>query len=185
MRPPSGGGDGPAGCIGLIVNALSPGGEIGTLFGCIARRRRRGGPVAAMERSKHILLVDDEAEFVFSAEIALRGAGYAVTVASSGGEALDMVGALAASGNAVDLLVSDIQMVGMSGTELIGAARERWPSLPVFVMTGQLDDDAGGGLAAGGCAGYILKPFNPREFLGRIAEALGPGSRREERRQGG
>lgn len=141
--------------------------------------------MGANERRKHILLVDDEAEFVFSAAIALRIAGYAVSVAASGGEALEKVGALARSGNAVDLLVTDIQMDGMSGHELIGAARTRWPTLPVIAITGQLDNDPGGGLAVGGCAGHILKPFDPREFLDRIADVLTPGARRAERKQGG
>src|SRR5512134_529293 len=92
-----------------------------------------------MKRLKHILLVDDEVEFLFSAAMALRIAGYVVSVADKVGEALDRVRRSAESGCDVDLLVTDIQMEGMGGKELIGKVNAGWPALPIIVMTGSFD----------------------------------------------
>lgn len=125
-----------------------------------------------MKRKKHILLVDDEVEFLFSAGMALRIAGYLVSVADKVGEALDRVRLSEESGCAVDLLVTDIQMEGMGGKELIGKVSERWPALPMFVMTGSFDRNLEADLAAHRCVGHIRKPFDPGEFLERIGEIL-------------
>ena len=125
-----------------------------------------------MKRMKHILLVDDEDEFLFSAAMALRIAGYVVSVANRVGEALDRVRLSEESGCDVDLVVTDIQMDGMGGKELIGTVNERWPDLPVFVITGSFDRNLTAELATHRCAGHILKPFNPGEFLERIERVL-------------
>jgi two-component system cell cycle sensor histidine kinase/response regulator CckA len=82
-----------------------------------------------------ILVVDDEESVRFFAEHALRRAGYEVTVADDGPEALQLVDAQPA----FDLFVIDVQMPGMRGDELARRLRRRNPDVKVLYFTGFAD----------------------------------------------
>jgi CheY-like chemotaxis protein len=123
--------------------------------------------------AKRILLVDDEEEFRFSAGVALRQAGYRIDVAGDGPEALEKILGSQEGTEPFDLLVLDIRMPGMSGTELIDELRSRDISLPVFVMTCFGDKALLDELEGKGCRALIEKPFRPRDLVDRIASLLG------------
>ena len=125
-----------------------------------------------MDRVSHILLVDDEPEFLFSAAIGLRVAGFRVTVSSNGAEALDAMEKAMEGTTPVDLMVTDLVMQGMGGMELIVAVRKRWSSLPILIVTGFFDKSLEREIETQGCQGHILKPFRSEEFVGRIKGIL-------------
>lgn len=125
-----------------------------------------------MGGGRHILVVDDEPQFLFSAAIGLRVAGFRVTVATRGAEALERTENAMQGAAPVDLLVTDLVMPEMGGMELIGAVRKRWPSLPVLLVTGFFDRSLERELEAQGCRGYMLKPFRSEEFVERIERIL-------------
>jgi CheY-like chemotaxis protein len=125
--------------------------------------------------AKHILLVDDEEEFRFSAGVALRQAGYRIDMAGDGREALEKILVSREGTEPFDLLVLDIRMPGMSGTELIDELRSRDISLPVFVMTCFGDKALLDELGSKGCRAVIEKPFRPRDLVDRIASLLEGG----------
>lgn len=81
----------------------------------------------------HVLLAEDEALVAMAVEDLLTDAGYRVTVARNGLEALD-----AFSRDPADLLVTDVRMPGLDGLGLTERLREMRPSLPVVVMTGHM-----------------------------------------------
>lgn len=83
-----------------------------------------------------ILLVDDDADVRSAATTALREAGHHVVDAKSGSIAWDAL--LQASGR-FDLIVADVVMPGMSGTELAAKAQLAWPELRVLFVTGFAD----------------------------------------------
>ena len=123
--------------------------------------------------TRPILLVDDEPEFRFSASVALRRAGYKVRVAASGGEALSAVLDARETGEAFALLITDIRMPGMSGTELIDAVRDAGLRIKFCVITGFSDRDLQRELGARGCVEYIEKPFEPKDLVARVGTILG------------
>ncbi len=84
-----------------------------------------------------ILLVDDEAAVRRGLALVLSRAGFAVTAAVSGAEALGIFD----SGSPVDLLLTDLSMPGMDGISLIKAAQERSPGLPAILLTGYAERD--------------------------------------------
>lgn len=124
---------------------------------------------------KQILLVDDEEEFRFAAGVALRQAGYGIEAAGDGLEALGKILAAQENGEPFDLLVLDIRMPGMSGTELIDVLRRRGISLPVFVMTCFGDKALLDELKGKGCRDVIEKPFRPRDLVDRVASLFAGG----------
>ncbi len=128
---------------------------------------------------KHILVVDDEREFRFSAEIALRRAGYRAEVAGDGTEALDKIAESEERKDPFDLIVLDIRMPRMSGVELMDEMGRRGIFVPVFVMTCFVEKGLARELNAKGCFDVIEKPFPPQELVGRIADLFSrfPGQR--------
>lgn len=119
-----------------------------------------------------ILLVDDEPEFRFSASVALRRAGYKVRIAASGREALSALLSARESGDTFSLLITDIRMPGMSGTELIDAVRESGVRIKFCVITGFSDRDLQAELGVRGCVDYIEKPFEPKDLVERVDTIL-------------
>ncbi|MCM8737052.1 response regulator [Azospirillum sp. A1-3] len=82
-----------------------------------------------------VLVVDDDALIAMSTVDMLADLGHTVLEAGSGVEALELL----RSGQAVDLLLTDYAMPGMTGVELAQAARTMAPDLPVLLATGYAD----------------------------------------------
>ena len=94
----------------------------------------------------------------------LRRRGLQVSVASGGAAALEALGA-----NAFDVVLLDVQMPGMDGTELLGRIQERAPRTQVILMTGHLRSDAD----PPGVFASVLKPHPLPDLLRLIDEATG------------
>jgi CheY-like chemotaxis protein len=120
---------------------------------------------------KSILIVDDEPDFRFSAGIALRRAGYWTEAVTDGAEALDLIGS-GKDRSLFDLLIVDIQMPGLSGTELIDELKERNVDTPVLVVSGFADATLLDELRKKGCGAFLAKPFESRELVWRVDEIL-------------
>src|SRR5262249_9225324 len=92
-----------------------------------ACRLKRPSPIAIS-----VLVVDDEEPVRKFVARVLLGAGYAVTLASDGPDAMRT----AASLPRLDIVVSDVMMPHMPGAELGRGRRESWPQLKVLYLTG-------------------------------------------------
>ena len=82
-----------------------------------------------------MLVVDDEAPIREIARRILEGAGYRVTEASNGVEAI----ALLAQGAPLDLLIADLDMPQLGGDEMVRRVRATRPDLKVLYATGHID----------------------------------------------
>jgi len=78
-----------------------------------------------------ILCVDDEPNSLVLRKLVLQKAGYDVVTANSATAALDIL-----ASSRVDLVLSDQLMPGLTGTELARQIKNRWPSLPVILISG-------------------------------------------------
>jgi len=85
-----------------------------------------------VERKKTVLVAEDEGSLRIILAEALRDAGYSVKEADDGVEALVMLNRC----KDIDVLVTDINMPGLDGYRLIGAALDLRPQLRVVMMTG-------------------------------------------------
>ncbi len=114
----------------------------------------------------HILVVDDDARLRELLRRFLVENGYHVSVA---GDALEARAAL--RNFAFDLMVLDVMMPGQDGVSFTGELRES-SDLPVLLLTARGEtEDRISGLAAG-ADDYLVKPFDPRELLLRVATIL-------------
>jgi signal transduction histidine kinase/ActR/RegA family two-component response regulator len=125
---------------------------------------------SALTPRYRILLVDDDPMVLRVFEAQLAEAGHAVVAAGRGAAAL----ALLDSGEAVDLLVSDLSMPDMDGLELIQMAQERRPGLPAVLITGHPVEAAAPADEGARAAAFQLmhKPVSGPYLVDRIAAML-------------
>jgi len=122
---------------------------------------RRGG-------RETLLVVEDDDQVRAVLRRMLSTAGYRLLLARDGAEALSI-----AESNDFDLLLTDLAMPGMQGTEVARSVRERRPHLPVLLMSGyargldELDPSHS----------VLLKPFGEAELLTAVRAALEPNHR--------
>src|SRR5437867_11279438 len=121
---------------------------------------------------KTILVVDDEPQIAEIATDYLRLAGFDVITTGDGVRALEAV-----RGHRPDLVVLDLGLPRMDGTEVARTIR-RESDLPIIMLTARVqEDDRLHGLEIG-ADDYITKPFSPRELVARVRAVL----RRTEKR---
>jgi two-component system, NtrC family, nitrogen regulation response regulator GlnG len=116
--------------------------------------------------AKPIWIVDDDRSIRWVLEKALAREGIPYKTFASAYEVLQ---ALAVSQPQV--LVSDIRMPGESGLTLLNKVKERWPHLPVIVMTAYSDLDSAVAAFQGGAFEYLPKPFDVDHALALIRRA--------------
>jgi CheY-like chemotaxis protein len=116
-------------------------------------------------RGQRVWVVEDDDAVRELASRTLREAGYEVTTARNGVEALRGVHA----GPAPDLLVSDVVMPGMNGRDLADRLREVWPSLPVAYVSGYPQDRL---RTADGELPFLTKPYTRDQLLTLVERCL-------------
>jgi len=125
---------------------------------------------------KTILAVDDEAHILHVVSLKLQNAGFNVVTANDAEEAFEAAtGPMAgAAGAAIDLLITDYQMPGMSGLDLARKlhAEPGKKHLPVLMLTAHGLALEQVELGQAGINVCLSKPFSPRELLARVHELL-------------
>ena len=125
----------------------------------------------------HILVVDDDKNSRLFLSALLEEAGYTVTAATDGEDALEKM-----DRSHVDLVVLDIMMPKMDGYEFTRLLRESDNNLPILMVSAkQLPADKHKGFAVG-TDDYITKPIDDEEFLYRIKALLRRAKIATERR---
>lgn len=112
-----------------------------------------------MLRPLRILVVDDDSSTLEVIALYLDSRGHSVVARQSGVEALD-----ALDEHVFDLIVSDVQMAGMNGFELLRAVRRRAPEVGFILMTAYDEKYPLSEALAAGADGYISKPFSLSKF---------------------
>ena len=118
------------------------------------------------DRLGAVLVVDDEIDVAEMVARILTDDGWTVDVATSGLAALDAI----RSGQAVDVLLTDFRMPGMTGLELAEAARSLAPTLPVVVMSGYAPGESE--IETVELDGLIAKPFDREDLVRVLRRAL-------------
>ena len=129
--------------------------------------RAPASPGEAGTVDARVLVVDDDRAVRTALDVNLRRAGYHVTLATSGEEALDLLHA-----QSYDALLTDVRMGGMSGVDLLGHVRVHWPDTRVLLMTGVASVEDAVAAMKGGAADYLIKPISRDALLVLLTRAL-------------
>ena len=122
--------------------------------------------------NKTVLIVDDDDMMLQMAEFILKkDTAYKILKVSSGMQCIRM---LQSGEENIDLILLDIQMPGMDGIKTMELIQKHdyWKKIPVIFLTASSDRDTV--LKAGklGAAGYVKKPFEPKDLLQRVVVTL-------------
>ena len=113
-------------------------------------------------------MVDDEAPIREVVCSMLSSANFVCSQAASGKEAL----ALLQSGEEFELMLSDMMMPVMDGEALLAATKERFPDMPVVMVTAMHDISVALNAIRNGAYDYLLKPFDREQLLATVRRAL-------------
>ena len=134
-----------------------------------AAEQRRDSPEALFGRES-ILVVEDQPEVrTFTASV-LKTFGYRVLQAEGAGQALAIC---EQPGETIDLLLTDIVMPGVNGTELADKARKMRPGIKVLYMSGYTDDMKALEGVREQSMPFLEKPFRSDQLARKVREVLG------------
>ena len=122
-----------------------------------------------IDRSKTILFVDDEVLILDVGKAMLEGLGHSVIIANSGKMAVDIVSKV---GDAIDLIILDLTMPKMDGSNTFDNIHGHYPNIPILLSSGYSQEGVVSELLEKGCYGFIPKPFNINELAQKIDQAF-------------
>src|SRR5512138_651282 len=118
--------------------------------------------------AERILVVDDEEPIREIVCSMLQASGYSPRAAASGLEALAVLG----SGEQFDLMLSDLMMAELDGIGLLERTKEKYPDMPVIMVTAVHDISVALAAIRNGAYDYLLKPFEREQLLATVRRAL-------------
>ncbi len=120
-----------------------------------------------MSQAAQILIVDDEASIRLTLSALLKRAGFEVTPAENGPEAVALL-----ERQAFELMLVDLKMPGMDGMQVVAAARRRQPDLAIIVLTGHGSLETAVEGMHHGVFDYLLKTTEPAQVIERVKAGL-------------
>lgn len=119
---------------------------------------------------KKILLVDDSSTMLTSMTQLISDMGHAVTAANSGEAAMTTIG----GGESFDLMITDLNMPGMNGIELIAQARKtpKFRFAPILVLTTEMRASKQQEAKQAGATGWLTKPVKKEQLVAALDRVL-------------
>ena len=114
-----------------------------------------------------ILVADDEPDIVLGLSDRLKWLGHEVTSACDGQAALTVL-----ESQPVDLVFLDLEMPRLSGIEALRRTRQRWPDLPVIILTAHGTIPLAVEAMKDGAVDFLTKPFREADLMRAINAAL-------------
>jgi two-component system, response regulator RegA len=140
--------------------------DVQPLYGELAHNRGGAMDANGTERSRVVLLVDDDALWLRGCEQGFSGMGCAVSTATNSADALAL-----ASQQPPDLVVAEIKIRGESGLELIDAIRRAHPSSAIAIVSAYLSVATTAAAVRRGANLVLFKPVHPSEIVRQLAHA--------------
>jgi len=127
---------------------------------------------------RNVLVVDDDPNMREMVSDLLSERGFEVVLAESGAAALEV-----AEVSDFDCMLSDVQMPGMTGIELLGAMREKHPETPAILMTSFGTIEVAVEAMRHGAHDFVTKPFQAEQLLLTLERALATRQLEDENRR--
>jgi DNA-binding NtrC family response regulator len=126
-------------------------------------------PPTSASTSITILIVEDEAGVRRLITQLLQRHGFSTVAAEDGREAIAV---LSAAERPISLVLTDIRMPNINGLELERLVRERWPGLPVLLMSGEVTREWVVEVVHDPTIRLLRKPFTPEDLFEAVHETL-------------
>ncbi len=120
-----------------------------------------------MNEKAHLLIIDDEKNYLLVLQTMLEDEGYMVTTLNDPQSAIAFL-----EESEVDVVVTDMKMPHMSGQEVLEKVKKGWPNVPVLIMTAFGSIESAVEVMKYGAFDYITKPFANDELLLSLHNAV-------------
>ena len=120
-----------------------------------------------MAMTPQILVVDDDPQILDMVTLMLSSSGFPALSCSTPEKALTMLHL-----KSIDAVLTDINMPGMTGLDLLDRIHLRHPEIPVILMTGYAELDLMVDAIRKGTFDFIMKPFNPVQLIHSVEKAV-------------
>jgi DNA-binding NtrC family response regulator len=114
-----------------------------------------------------MLVVDDEPIVLESCRRILADMGFESVFTTSADQALRVI-----VKEKIELLLIDIKMPGHDGMYLMREVKDKWPHIPIIVMSGYATEETIAEVSAMDAASFITKPFTPDEMLDAVCRVV-------------
>jgi len=122
----------------------------------------------ASKAPRRLLLVDDEVNILSALRRLLRQDRYEIVTANSGNEALEVL-----KSSAVDVIITDQRMPGMTGVEFLRLAKDRYPDSVRIVLSGYTElQSVTDAVNEGAVYKFLTKPWDDEQLREHVAEAF-------------
>jgi len=122
---------------------------------------------------KHIMVVDDSPTIRSSVSFCVQNAGYQVTEAEDGQDALEQLSQMQQNGLIPSLIVTDVNMPRMDGITLIQNIKKGdMRYIPILVLTTESEKAMIEKGRSAGASGWLIKPFQPEQLLWAIKKLV-------------
>jgi DNA-binding NtrC family response regulator len=118
---------------------------------------------------RHLLVVEDDADQCRVLQDRLQLYGYTVHYVQDGRTAMDSL-----ESGSFDGLVLDLNLPILNGNEVLAQARQKFPDLPVLIMSASQSRIRAAEASQAKACGYLLKPFNTADFKSAFHRCFGP-----------
>ena len=122
--------------------------------------------------SEHVLIVDDDANFRYRTELALKKKGCRVSMADNGNSALEMIRAADRNERSLNLIVLDMGIKTVTGLEILQELNENMIQIPVLAVSEYFNAVAYHQLLQLGCLEILFKPVRERILIDIIQKQL-------------
>jgi len=126
-------------------------------------------------QTRRIVVVDDDHAVRTALHVNLQKAGFEVHLANSGDAAISIL-----QEREIDICLSDVKMPGMNGIEFLQQVQNRWPNIPVVMMTGHGTIENAVTAMKTGASQYIIKPISKDELVVILEHTLEESALRKE-----
>jgi DNA-binding response OmpR family regulator len=125
--------------------------------------------MALQTQLRQLLLVEDDPDQCRALQDRLELYGYTVTCAADGRAAMDMLEVGSFHG-----VLLDLNLPKVHGNEVLVRTRQRFPDLPVLILSASQSRLRAAKASQTGACGYLLKPFNAGDFKNALHCCFGP-----------
>lgn len=116
---------------------------------------------------KNLLIVDDQTGIRLLLDEIFRTEGHLTTLVANGLKAIQEM-----EEKTPDCVLLDMNMPGMDGLEVLRRMKQRWPEVPVLMMTAYSDSELQDEIIRNGANAFFEKPFNIAELVSTVNEIL-------------
>ncbi len=125
-----------------------------------------------------LLLIDDETDFLDAMARRLKKRNFDILTATSGIDALEVIGK---NDEKIEVVILDVKMPGMDGIEILGEIKRKYPLIEVVMLTGHATVSSAIDGMKQGAFDYLMKPCDMDVLVEKVNEAAAIKRRHEEK----